>query len=151
MHNYRRLLPLWVALLAPAALAGDIVLSDAWVRALPPVQKVTAGYLTVANKGSAAVTITGGSAELAQALEIHTTREVNGMTRMEPLQELVVPAGGSVKLSPGGTHLMLLGLERMPAPGESIELCLTSADGASACTSAEVRQGAPVHDHHSHH
>ena len=151
MHKHSRLLPLWMAVLAPAALAGDIVLSDAWVRALPPVQKVTAGYLTVTNAGNAAVTITGGSAELAGALEIHTTREVNGMMRMEPLPELVVPAGGSVALSPGGTHLMLLGLERMPAPGESVKLCLTAADGATACTPAEVRQAAPEHDHHSHH
>ena len=151
MHKNTRFLSLAMALLAPAALAGDIILSDAWVRALPPVQKVTAGYLTVTNQGTAAVTITGGSAELAEALEIHTTREVNGMMRMEPLPELVVPAGGSVTLSPGGTHLMLLGLERMPVPGESVELCLSAADGASTCTSAEVRQGAPEHDHHSHH
>ncbi len=151
MHRYTRFLALGAALLAPLASASDLALSDAWVRALPPVQRVTAGYLTVTNNGAAAVTITGGTAELAEALEIHTTREVNGMMRMEPLQELVVPAGGAIELAPGGTHLMLLGLERMPTPGERVEICLTSVDGASACTSAEVRQGAPEDGHHSHH
>ena len=151
MHTHIRWLSLWTALMAPATLAGDVALSDAWVRALPPVQKVTAAYLTVTNTGTAPVTITGGTAELAEALEIHTTREVNGMTRMEPLPELVVPAGGSVTLSPGGTHLMLLGLERMPTPGERVTLCLSAADGSSACTAAEVRQGGANHDHHSHH
>ncbi len=151
MHIKSRFLPLLVALLAPGTLAGDLVLSDAWVRALPPVQRVTAGYLTVTNNGAAAVTITGGSAELAEALEIHTTREVNGMMRMEPLPELVVPAGGSVSLAPGATHLMLLGLERMPTPGETVNICLTTTGGDSACTSADVRQGPPDDNHHAHH
>ena len=48
----------WVSLsfaLALNARAGELELRDAWVRALPPVQKVTAAYLTITNSGSTEV------------------------------------------------------------------------------------------------
>lgn len=137
----------------PSLAAAELQLSDAWVRALPPVQKVTAGYLTISNPGSTAVVITGGSSELAERVELHTSREVDGMMRMEPLPALTVGPGERVALAPGGHHLMLLGLERMPQPGETVKLCLTVSGGEPACTTADVRQGPPDggHHHHQHH
>jgi len=142
-----------IGLLALAALptqAAELQLTEAWVRALPPVQKVTAGYLTISNTGTNAAEITGGSAELAQRVEIHTTREVDGMMRMEPLPSLTVGPGERVSLAPGGHHLMLLGLERMPQPGETVKLCLTVSGAEPVCTMADVRQGAPEEGHHHH-
>jgi copper(I)-binding protein len=135
----------------PSVAAGELQLADAWVRALPPVQKVTAAYLTISNTGSTAVEVTGGSAELAQRVEIHTSREVDGMMRMEPLPSLTVNPGESVALKPGGHHLMLLGLERMPQPGETVKLCLTLSGAEPSCTMAEVRKEPPEDGHHHHH
>jgi len=128
-----------------------IELAGAWVRALPPTQTNTAAYLTISNRGASAITIVGGSAELADSVEFHATREIDGYMRMEQLHELSVAAGQSAELAPGGTHLMLLGLARMPASGETVRLCLKMATGAEVCTAAEVRKnasGAHKHDHH---
>ena len=138
----------WIAVLAiglwcisaAAQPQSTIELADAWVRALPPSQTTTAAYLTVVNRGETAVTVVGASSELADKMEIHTTREIDGYMRMEQLQELPVAAGQSVHLAPGGTHFMLLGLERMPAPGETARLCLELATGGEVCTVAEVRK-----------
>jgi len=152
----------WTLLLAAGLLssslfageAEDLKIEDAWVRALPPTQKVTAAYLTVSNPGPAAVTITGGKADLAAEVQIHSTREIDGYTRMERLQQLEVPAGGSAQLEPGGTHLMLMQLQRMPAAGEQLNLCLTLSTGESICTEATVKKSAASggHDgHHQHH
>jgi copper(I)-binding protein len=143
-----------VGLLSSAVKAGDpgpLELEDAWVRALPPTQKVTAAYLKVVNRGTAPAVITGGEAELAAEVQIHTTREIDGYMRMERLPELEVPAGGSAVLEPGATHLMLMQLERMPAAGEQLRLCLTLASGQSACTMAAVRKSARVDGSHAHH
>jgi copper(I)-binding protein len=129
-------------------------IEDAWVRALPPTQKTTAAYLTVTNRGDAAIDIVGASTGIAAEVEIHKTREVEGYTRMERLDGLSLAPGESLSLAPGGTHLMLLGLERMPLPGESVELCLQPAAGSPVCTDAAVRRSesdAPAHDHHHHH
>jgi len=129
-------------------------LEDAWVRALPPSQKTTAAYLTLTNRGGTAIEIVGARSGIAAQVEIHTTREVDGYTRMERLDALSLGPGESLRLAPGGTHLMLLGLERMPLPGESVELCLQPVAGPAVCTDAAVRRSEaepPVHDHHQHH
>ncbi len=154
----------WVAAMAAALLSlsvaaqqsgeAELELASAWVRALPPTQSNTAAYLTLINRGDTGITVVGASAELAEQVEFHTTREIDGYMRMEQLQNLSVDAGQSLRLAPGGTHLMLLGLERMPSSGETVRLCLQLATGDEICTVAEVRKTAgamQAHDHHKQH
>ena len=148
----------FLSLSAAAEQSAVVELAGAWVRALPPTQTNTAAYLTVINRGDTGITIVGASADLAEKVEIHTTREIDGYMRMEQLQDLSVAAGQSVQLAPGGTHLMLLGLARMPLRGETVPLCLELAAGDVAgdkvCTVAEVRKtaaGQQAHDHHKQH
>lgn len=142
-----------LSLPAAAQQQPAVELGDVWVRALPPTQNNTAAYLTVTNRAATELVIVGASADLAETVEIHTTREIDGYMRMEQLQELPVAAGQSVHLAPGGTHLMLLGLERMPAPGETARLCLELATGGEVCTVAEVRKTVSGQQagHHQHH
>ena len=142
-----------VSLVAVASEPAALVLSDSWVRALPPGQPNTAAYLTAANPGATTVTIVGASAAVADKAEIHTTRQIDGMQRMEQLAQVQVAPGQSLVLAPGGTHLMLLGLSRMPAPGDEVRLCLLLAGDGEVCTIAPVRKSAggdQSHDHHQH-
>lgn len=140
-------------LLAVAAEPAALTLEGAWVRALPPGQPNTAAYLTATNRGAAAVTIVGASAAIAASTEIHTTREVDGLQRMEQVAQLQLAPGQSLAFAPGGTHLMLMGLAQMPAPGEQVRLCLELAGGAQVCTLAEVQKSGgneQSHEHHQH-
>ena len=151
----------WTMLLAYSLLSSSIAVADnaklviegAWVRALPPTQKVTAAYLKLTNEGPEVVNIIGGNTELAAEVQIHTTREIDGYMRMEQLPELQIPPGDSVSLEPGGTHLMLMELERMPTPGEAVRLCLDLASGESVCADAIVKKSAnaEVKNEHHHH
>ena len=141
----------FLSLSAAAQQRAVIDLADVWVRALPPTQTNTAAYLTVINRGDTGITIVGASADLAGKVEIHTTREIDGYMRMEQLQDLSVAAGQSLQLAPGGTHLMLLGLARMPLSGETVQLCLELATGDEVCTVAEVRKTAGTMQAHDHH
>ena len=77
---------------------------------------------------------------------------MDGYQRMEQLQQLELAPGQRLELAPGGTHLMLLGLQRMPAEGEQVQLCLLVAGGKETCFSAEVRRdgGQSSHEHHHH-
>ncbi|MCB1679514.1 MAG: copper chaperone PCu(A)C [Halioglobus sp.] len=144
----------WLASASGAAMAQLLVLEDAWVRALPPTMNRTAAYMTLINRGDATAEVVGGRAELAQTVEIHTTRDVDGYRRMEQLDSISIAPDQRVRLQPGGTHLMLLGLSRMPAAGETLPLCVGLASGAEVCTVAQVRtaagrQSEPGH-HHQH-
>lgn len=139
-----------------SAAAGESAspsLEGAWVRALPPGQPNTAAYMTVVNPGPATLAVVGATADVAARVEIHTTREVDGYQRMEQLAGIEVASGQRLVLEPGGTHLMLLGLERMPVPGDKVRLCLQLAGGVEMCTVADVRRTAAVdqaHEHHQH-
>lgn len=143
-------------LMPPAVLAaepGPLVVSGAWVRALPPGQPNTAAYMTVTNSGAIPVTVVGASVAIAKTAEIHTTREVDGYQRMEQLARVEVAPGQSLEFAPGGIHLMLLGLAQMPAPGDKVPLCLLLAGGGEVCTVADVRKtaaGQQSHEHHQH-
>ena len=135
---------------APLAQA-QAELEDAWVRALPPTQANTAAYVTVRNPGSEPLLITGGSAALANRVELHDTVEVDGMLRMRQQDAVTVPGGESLAFVPGGLHLMLLELERMPAVGEMLTLCL-DINGEPVCTEAETRRApASAGKEHQHH
>lgn len=156
------MIKVWVAALAAglasltavAAQDANLEFENAWVRALPPFQPNTAAYLTLINRGDVAVAIVGASSNLAKTVELHTTRKVDGLMRMEQLPGLALAPGERVELAPGGTHLMLLGLEYMPAPGDDVQLCLQLAAGGEVCTTAEVRasgDAANTQDHQHHH
>lgn len=136
-----------------AAEPANLVIADAWVRALPPGQPNTAAYMMVTNSSSETVTIVEVSADIAKKTEIHTSRDVDGYQRMEQLQQLSLAPGQSQAFAPGGMHLMLFGLEQMPAEGEQVQLCLKTAAGNETCTTAGVRRGvdtAQSHEHHQH-
>ena len=152
MQKLLATLALWCLVPVATAFAGPatLVLSDAWVRALPPGQPNTAAYLVVANTGDVPVSIVAASSPIAERVEMHTTREVDGYQRMEQLAQVQVEPGQRTEFAPGSTHLMLLRLSAMPAPGNEVRLCLQLATGDEFCTLAAVRKSAGTEHQHKH-
>ena len=97
------------------AKAGDIVITQAWSRATPSGAKVAGGYLTIENKGAVADRLIGGSGDVAGKFEIHEMSMNNGVMTMRELDKgLTIEPGKTVKLAPGGYHLMLMDLKGPP-------------------------------------
>lgn len=153
---------IWITALASAAVSlavaaeepAKLQIVDPWVRALPPTQTNTAAYMTLVNHSEATITIASANADIAQKVEIHTTREIDGYMRMEQLPGLSIGPGETLQLAPGGTHLMLLQLSHMPMPGETPRLCVAFASGGEVCADAQVRKSAAPgqsHEKHQHH
>src|SRR5437016_14580577 len=93
--------------------AGDLVITQAWSRATPGGAKIGGGYLTIENKGSQPDRLIGGSADVADRVQLHEMAVSNGVMTMRPLEKgLVIAPGKTVKLAPGGYHLMLVDLKR---------------------------------------
>ena len=131
----------------------SVTLSDVWIRALPPTQSVTAAYAAITNKGEAPVRLTGAEIEGVGRVEIHTTREVEGLVRMEQLTALTIESGKTQALAPGGAHFMLFDLAAMPKAGDNQRMCLIFEAGDEVCIDAAVRKSADEssHEHHQHH
>lgn len=105
----RRLLPLLLSCIAAcSANEAPLVATDVIIKAPPPGVKMLAGYLTLHNNTSDAITITGVSSPQFGSVEMHETITSDGISRMVALGEVTIPAGESVSFEPGGRHLMLM-------------------------------------------
>lgn len=105
--------------------SGDLVLDQAWSRATPGGAKIGGGYLTIDNKGAAGDKLIGGSSPVAGKIEVHEMAMNNGVMTMRLLKDgLPIPAGQSVKLAPGGYHLMLMDLKAPLKKGDKIPVTL---------------------------
>ena len=105
--------------------AGDLVITRAWARATPNGAKIGGGYLTIENKGSAPDRLIGGSAEIAGKLEVHEMSMKDGVMTMRPLDKgVTVDPGKTVKLAPGGYHLMMFDLKSPLKQGDALPITL---------------------------
>jgi copper(I)-binding protein len=105
--------------------AGDLVITQAWSRATPNGAKIAGGYLTIENNGATADRLIGGSGEVAAKIEVHEMAMNNGVMTMRPLDKgLAIEPGKTVKLAPGGYHLMMFDLKEPLKQGDKVPVTL---------------------------
>jgi len=101
--------------------AGGLQIGNPWARATPKGSTVTAGYLTIINKGTETDRLIGGSAAPASRFEVHDTVTENGVARMRQVTSLEIKPGQTIELKPGGMHLMLMGLKQPLSKGQTVK------------------------------
>src|SRR5882757_1649570 len=120
--------------------AGDLVISQAWSRATPSGAKIAGGYLTIENKGAAPDRLLGGSGDIAGKVEVHEMGMNNGVMTMRPLEKgLVIDPGKTVKLAPGGYHLMMFDLKGSFKQGDKVPITLQFEKAGKVTLSLEVQ------------
>ncbi|KRR12567.1 hypothetical protein CQ12_35665 [Bradyrhizobium jicamae] len=120
--------------------AGDIVITQAWSRATPAGAKVAGGYLTIENKGTAPDRLISGSGDIAGKLEIHEMAMNNGVMTMRALDKgLSIEPGKTVKLAPGGNHLMLMDLKQPFKEGDKVPVTLQFEKAGKVTLSLDVQ------------
>lgn len=143
---------------APAARsASNISVKDAWAR--PTIQAdaaasssntdqsamqmdgpLSAAYMIIENTGGADKLLSV-SGDVAETIEVHQTKESNGMMMMEPATGGVdVPANGALELKPGGYHVMLVNVTNGLNPGDTFTLTLTFSSGKEIPVDVVVRE-----------
>lgn len=60
-----------------------------------------------------------------ERIELHETREENGVSQMGPMEDLVFPSAGVLEFKSGGRHAMLFGLEPALRAGDKVPLTFT--------------------------
>lgn len=159
--TFRPLLLLTFALVAceaedpavPAAEAPAAAPTVADPYASPAPENGTAGaFLTVRGGAEPDTLVAVRSADVAQ-IELHRTETEAGLRTMREVEGgLPVPARGSVELRPGSYHLMLIGLRRDLAPGDTLDAEVEFARAGAVPVRVPVRSpdafpaGAPSTD-----
>jgi copper(I)-binding protein len=132
-----------IALLPAAAhdiAKGDLVISAPWSRATPAGSQVAAGYLVITNKGLSSERLVSFTTDLAGQPEVHEMTNEGGVMKMRPLAKgLAIPAGATIKLEPGGYHLMLLQLKKPLLAGQRYKATLVFEKAGPVEVEFEVR------------
>ena len=125
----RTLLTALLALAAtlPAAIdpaqAADLTVSDPFARATPTAAVPGVAYLTIhgADTADRLLSVTSPRG----AVEMHTMTMQGDIMRMRQVDAIDIPPGATIKLAPGGLHLMVMGLKAPLKQGETVPLTLT--------------------------
>jgi copper(I)-binding protein len=136
---------------APPAFAGDyraggIEVRRPWTR---PAQAGMngVGYLTLANVGAKPVKLIGVETPAARSATLHQSSMANGVSSMRPVAGgLTIAPGAKVEFSPGGYHLMLMGLTKAQALGGKVPLTLVFDGDRKMRIDLSVEAGAPKAD-----
>jgi copper(I)-binding protein len=89
-----------------------------------------AAYVTIDNKGGADQ-LTGVRSSIGAAT-LHESAMDAGVMRMRPIdpqEGMVVPSNGSLKLAPGGAHVMVMGLKKPLHAGDRFCPCCSASPG----------------------
>ncbi len=135
---------LLLSTLSAPCFAADVSVNDAYARAVPPGQPNSAAFMQITNNGDTAVTVTGASSSVSSVTELHTHIQDQGVMRMRRIDGIELPAGETVSLQPGGLHVMLIGLEKNLAEGDSVNLTLEFSDGSTEALEMPVQPVIPM-------
>lgn len=102
---------------------------NAWIRAIPPGIKMTAGYGTIRNDTADELVIDSFSSPFFREVSLHRTELVDGVNKMREVENLVIAAGDSLELAPGGYHLMLIAPNKSIVQNQVVPLEMNTADG----------------------
>jgi len=120
--------------------AGALTIVHPWVRATPKGAQVAGGFLTITNTGSAPDRLLGAAMTCGARAEVHATSTEGGIARMRPVEGgLEIKPGETVKLAPGGYHLMVTDLKGSFVDGELVEGTLQFEKAGSVSVDFEVQ------------
>lgn len=129
-------------------LAGDISVTDAYMRTSTPTSMSGGAFLTLVNGGDTEDRLIAAASDVAARVEMHThLQDDNGVMAMQHVEEgFVIPAHGTRALARGGDHLMFTGLNRPLEQGEEITVTLTFEKAGDLVVTMPVdRERRPSH------
>jgi copper(I)-binding protein len=128
---------------APERTTAALEVRDGWAAPTPGGVDVSAGYLTIVNAAGREDRLLGATSPRAARVEVHEMSMDGGVMRMRAVEGgLVIPAGATVMLGPGGQHLMFYGVSQPFAAGERIPVTLRFAQAGDVAVELPVRRDA---------
>ena len=121
------------------ATLGDLTIEAPFAFATLPNQPVAGGFMSITNAGDSDDTLIAASSPDAGRVEIHEMAMEGDVMRMREIEGgLVIPAGETVALKPGGFHIMFMDLPGPMVEGEMADVTLTFE------TAGEVTMTLPI-------
>jgi copper(I)-binding protein len=118
--------------------ASGIVATEAWIRWLP-ANVPSAGYITLANRGSVTQVLIGASSPDYGEITLHQSRKIGGMNDMARVDAIKLGPNTSVNFLRQGYHFMLTQPQRSVGADERVPITLRFSSGESLTVQFVVR------------
>ena len=105
-----------------AAQTAAVKVEGAWARATVQGQKGTGAFMNITAKEG--TRLVGVSSPVAGVAEVHEMKLENDIMKMRAVPVLDLPAGQTVRLKPGGYHVMLMDLKAPLAKDSTVPVTL---------------------------
>ncbi len=131
---------LFTALFFTLSAAAQVTVAEPWIRSTVPHQMATGAFMQL--KSATDARLLEVRSPVAGVVEIHEMRMENNVMRMRAVPSVVLPAGRTVELKPGGYHVMMMDLKQQMKEGEVVPMTLVVESGGKRETievRAEVR------------
>jgi len=117
---------------APAMADSGVKVTHLWAKATAPGQSVAAAYFDIASDAPAV--LVQAESPAAKVVELHEMKLDGNVMKMRPVPRIELPPGKTVKLEPGGLHVMLIDIRQPLKVGERIPLTLVVEAGGKTET-----------------
>ena len=115
-----------------------ISISDEWARPIIIAGRPGGAYFTIKNNNQKTDRLISVTSSISKRVEIHEHIMDNGIMKMSQVPSIAIPPRGTVKLKPGGYHIMIFQSDRKYTLGESIDLTLEFESGIIIKKTLEV-------------
>ena len=155
----RRLGPLFVFLLVAVVFApvfaheqsaGQLKFKHLWIKQVPGARN-GAMFVEIINQGNIDDRLIAVRTDMAKKALLHTQVIEDGIARMRRVEGIDIPAGGMVRLEPGGMHIMLIGILGMQIDGAMVPVTLIFEGAGEISLTAAIEgmmQGGGEHETH---
>lgn len=133
--------------------AGDINVSDSYVRVSRPNAPTGAAFMMIKNDGTTDDRLIAVTSDVAKRVELHThIDQGDGVLKMTQIEGgIELPAGEAHMLKRGGDHVMLMGLTKSLKKGDEITVTFTFENAGDMTITIPVdNERKPVAGHGAH-
>ena len=141
---------------APAGTTEDqaesgegVTVADGWAKATAGTEEssMTAVFGILTNHTDTDRSIVSAVTSASPRAELHEMTMIDGaMIMREVPGGIVIPAGGSVTLEPGGLHVMVMDAAEPLAPGDEVDVILTLDDESTVTFTALAKEFAGANE-----
>jgi copper(I)-binding protein len=133
---------------------GAINIYGEFSRATLPRAPVGGGYLTIENTGTETDRLVSVTSPVSPNVQIHEMKMEGEVMKMRALKDgIEIAPGATVELTPGGSHVMFMGIKAAFVEGETVPVTLTFEKAGSVELELPVLGAAAASaeaDHSSH-
>ena len=135
-----KLLIIFILLYSSVLMANELRFEKAWVRAVPKVSRVSAGFGTIVNDSNRDRMLIKAESPISKVVELHTHKKKKGVMKMRPVEFIKIPKNSSKKLKRMSYHIMFIELVKPLEIGQKVPIKLIFDNGQTIDQLVEVKK-----------